>query len=455
MASKPLWKKYRRAFIMTSPAKEELFNAKLQALKKRIEEKAGKTTAQLYQEREKRIRDAVEHRQPDRVPVRLETHAFPACYAGLSMADIFYKPAAWKKAVHKTILDFEPDIYQVTSGGTSGETLELLAPKHLRWPGGNLPPDISHQSVEQEYMKQDEYDLFLDDPTDYTLRFVIPRSFEGLAALTKLPYMADRFTLLPNMTSLLIRDEFKGVLRTLQKAGQAQARTERVLSTLDDEMAYLGFPQASHGGGAAGAPFDLLSDLYRGMRGAMLDMYRCPEKMLDACERILQRRMAAARSAPPSTRGNPRRSFTALHRGAEGFMSRKQFEKFYWPGLRRAMECTIELGIVPFIFCEGEFGDRLEYFLELPKGKVICLFDRTDIFRAKEILRDHVCIAGNVPASLLQLGSPEDVEEYCARLIRVCGKGGGFILSAGSSIDEAKPENLKAMMYSPRKFPVE
>ena len=26
----------------------------------------------------------------------------------------------------------------------------------------------------------------------------------------------------------------------------------------------------------AGAPFDVVSDFLRGMRGAMLDMYRCP-----------------------------------------------------------------------------------------------------------------------------------------------------------------------------------
>ncbi|MBN1191700.1 MAG: hypothetical protein JXA46_18245 [Dehalococcoidales bacterium] len=440
---------------MAIPGKPETITENLRVLRKEIEEKTGKTTEQLYEEREKRVKDAIEHRQPDRVPVRLETHAFPAVYAGLTMADIFYNPAAWKEATRKAIVDYEPDIYQVSSGGTAGEALDLLGPNHLKWPGGNLPPDISHQNIDQEYMKQDEYDLFLDDPTDFTLRYVIPRAFEGLAPLSKLPYVADKFTLIPMMTSILTTPEFRGLIRTLLKAARAQARTEEILSGLDDEMAYLGFPQASHGGGAAGAPFDLLSDLYRGMRGSMLDMYRCPDKMLLACERILQRRIAAAKAEPPSRRGNPRRSFIALHRGAEGFMSRKQYEKFYWPGLKRAMECSIELGIVPIIFCEGEFGDRLEYFLELPKGKVICLFDRTDMIRAKEILRDHVCISGNVPASLLQLGSPQDVEEYCAKLIRFCGKGGGFILSAGSSIDEAKPENLKALMESPQKIPVD
>ncbi len=439
---------------MVTPDKPETSKKNLQTLRREIEEKTGKTPEQLYEEREKRVRDAIKLREPDRVPVRLETHAFPAPYAGISMAAAFYDPAAWKEATKKTILDFAPDIYQVTSGGTAGETLELLDPKHLKWPGGALPPDVSHQSIEQEYMKQDEYDLFLDDPTDYTLRYILPRSFGGLAPLAGLPYLADRFTNFPNMASIFDTAEFKGLFKMLVKAGKAQARTAKIMADFDNEMALLGFPQASHGGGAAGAPFDLLSDLYRGMRGTMLDMYRCPDKLLAACDRILQRRMKAARLAGPSSRGNPKRSFTALHRGAEGFMSRKQYEKFYWPGLKQALECTIEVGIVPIVFCEGEFGDRLEYFLELPKGKVICLFDRTDMFRAKAVLKDHVCIAGNVPASLLQIGSPQEVEEYCAKLIKVCGKGGGFILSAGSSIDEAKPANLKALVDSPRKYSV-
>lgn len=103
-------------------------------------------------------------------------------------------------------------------------------------------------------------------------------------------------------------------------------------------------------------------------------------------------------------------------------MSRKQFEKFYWPGLKQALQHTIKMGIVPIVFCEGRFGDRLEYFLELPRGKVICLFDQTDMFRAKEVLRNHVCIAGNVPSSLLQISTPQEVEEYCTKLIKVCGK---------------------------------
>ena len=72
--------------------------------------------------------------------------------------------------------------------------------------------------------------------------------------------------------------------------------------------------------------------------------------------------------------------------------------------------------------------------------------------RAKEVLGGHVCIMGNVPSSLLQIGSPQEVEDYCKNLIKVCGKGGGFILTNGSSIDEAKPANVKAMVDSVKKY---
>ena len=72
--------------------------------------------------------------------------------------------------------------------------------------------------------------------------------------------------------------------------------------------------------------------------------------------------------------------------------------------------------------------------------------------RAKEVLGDHACIMGNVPPGLLQVGSPQEVEEYCKKLIKVCGKGGGFILANGSAMDTARPANVKAMIDSVKKF---
>ena len=106
----------------------------------------------------------------------------------------------------------------------------------------------------------------------------------------------------------------------------------------------------------------------------------------------------------------------------------------------------IERGGTMCVFFEGDFTKKLEYLLELPKGKMIVRLDSTDIYKAKEILKGHHCIQGNVPSSLLQAGTVDDVKEYCKKLIDDIGKDGGFILSPRSSTDEVKPENLKAMI---------
>jgi hypothetical protein len=417
-----------------------------------VDEKSGKTPAELYGEREKRVRDAIALRQPDRVPVDLRMTYFPARYTGIPISTAYYDAAAWKDAVIKTIVDYEPDLWMCASGNSPGAAMEALGPTQTKWPGGPLPPNVSHQAIDVEVMREDEYGLFLSDAGDYTVRYLLPRAYEALAPLASLPSLSDRLVGFGAMTPMFTRQEFRKLARALLKAGQETEKWQMASGNLEEETAALGFPPHGHMGGAGGAPFDAVSDFYRGMRGAMLDMYRHPDELIAMCDRLLQWRISRAVPADPKKRGNPKRLFLALHRGAEGFMSKKQFEKFYWPGLKKAMMTSIELGYVPMPFCEGAYGDRLEYFLELPKGKVVAHFDLTDMFRAKEVLKDHTCIMGNVPSSLLQVGSSQDVDEYCRKLIKVCGKGGGFILTNGSSIDEAKPENIRAMVESVRKY---
>ena len=201
------------------------------------------------------------------------------------------------------------------------------------------------------------------------------------------------------------------------------------------------------------APFDAVSDFLRGMQGTMLDMFRQPDKLIQATEKILSRTLQTISAFPPPTEED-NRIFMPLHRGSDGFMSLKQFEKFYWPGLRTVILALVDAGYIPGIFFEGNWTARLEYLLELPRGKVLGHFDSTDIFRAKEILGGHMCIRGNVPSSILETGTPDDVKNYCKTLIDVVGKDGGLIVCPRSSMDAAKPENLKAMIDFTREYGV-
>jgi uroporphyrinogen-III decarboxylase len=85
---------------------------------------------------------------------------------------------------------------------------------------------------------------------------------------------------------------------------------------------------------------------------------------------------------------------------------------------------------------------------------VVWWFDQTDIFRAKEILGDTACICGNVPSSLLLKGTPADIKEHCRRLIEVVGENGGYILTSGAIMNQAKADNIRAMMEAAKEYGV-
>jgi len=406
----------------------------------------NKTPQQLYEERVSRIEDAIRLKIPDRVPVAFSLGYFPAKYAGITCEDAFYNAAKWKEAAIKTVVDFEPDAY-LGVGPDSGEALEALDFKQMVWPGHGTSPHHTHQFVEGEYMKADEYDQLFEDPTGFILRTYLPRTCGNLEAFHRLPHLS---ILLFSPTMLLGMPGFDGVAESLSKARQALSRRNAEISSLGEDLKQLGFPAFSHA--ATFAPFDVVSDRLRGMRGIMLDMFRQPDRILKACEKFLPIVLGLA-VAMARINGNPR-VFIPLHRGADGFMSLKQFETFYWPTLKRLILGLIDAGLTPCPFIEGSYNSRLEYFLEIPRGKMLGYFDASDIFRVKEILGNHLCIMGNVPPSLLQTGSVQDVKEYCKKLIDVVGKDGGFILAPRSAIDEVKPVNLKAMIDFTKEYGV-
>jgi uroporphyrinogen-III decarboxylase len=228
------------------------------------------------------------------------------------------------------------------------------------------------------------------------------------------------------MTTFFTNPEFVKLVKKVKKAGDELAKYRKAFGDLQEDFAELGFPSMSHPGGAGVAPFDVLSSFLRGMKGSMLDMYRQPKNVIKACEFILETRVANAKPADPKARGNPKRAFMPLWRGDKSFMSQQQFEKFYWPTLKKTMLADIKLGFVPMPVFEAHFGDRLECMLELPKGKACAVVEWMDVKQAKEILGGHCCIIGNVPKSL-RYASISEMTDYYKDLIKVCGKGGGFM----------------------------
>jgi hypothetical protein len=411
-----------------------------------------KAAEQQIAEKEKRIMDAIRMKIPDRVPVICSLGYFVAKYTGIPSSAAYYDFPAWLAAYKKTIPDFPADLVFV-QGFTPGTALEILKPHSMRWPGFNLDKYSSHQSVEVEGMKADEYDAFLQDSSDFKLRINFSRAADDLAGLAELPKISEMgwgSGGAQQLAMALSSPKIARAVSVLQRTGREMRKYQRRQAQFAQMLLDMGVPQYTNY--AAMPPYDLLSFGIRGMSGLMTDMFRQPDKVLAACDKILQ--VTLDRPDPKPNQFRNIRVFMTVTRGSDNFLSKKQFDRFYWPTFRKLVHTLIGKGMTPCIFFEGNCDSRMEYLLEFPKGSMLVHLDWTDIFRAKDILRDHLCIQGNVPSTLLQTGTVQDVKDYCKKLIDYVGKGGGFILSPRSSTESVKPANLKAMIEFTKEYGV-
>jgi uroporphyrinogen-III decarboxylase len=412
----------------------------------------GKPARQLRQERQKRLNDATDLKVPDRVPTRCWMGNLPARCAGIPCSAAYYDFNAWYNAYAEALQKFRPDILGA-DGFISGAALEILEPKTMRWPGHGADPNHGFQSIEVNSLQADEYDIYMQDPTDFLLRHHLSRVSSSLTGMAALPPLY-RLLAGPHPEQLAAKafaqPQVSKALATLVKAGREMRklyRQQAKFKKLIEGYGYYNPPEAF-----ALPPFDIVSHSLRGMTGTMYDMFRQPDKLIELCEFILKKTLETI-ELKPDENGRIEVMMTNT-RGSDDFMSTKQFDKFYWPTFKKQVLALCARGGTPRIFFEGKFDSRVEYLLEFPKGKFVARFDATDIFRAKEILKDHCCIEGNVPASLLQVGSKDDVIAYCKKLIDVVGKDGGYILTPRSSTDEVKPENLIAMIEFTKEYGV-
>lgn len=402
-----------------------------------------------YKARVKRISDAIQLKKPDRVPVmpRFALEGFPAAYCGYIARDIWYDVDKAIDTATRCTRELQFDV-KIAASAPQGRVYEILEEKQRKWPGHGVPDDNGVQFIEGEYMKADEYDAYIFDESDFRLRTYLPRVWGAAEPLKQL--------VVGNVRSFGI-PEVQAALNKLMQAGEETRKYEGKINAANKKLTELGFP--SFGGPAqlGGAPFDQLGDNLRGQRGICVDMFRQPDKLLEALDMLTKKRLLRIRQSaemPSLLGGSPIVGF-ALHKGADGFMSDEQFRTFYWPSLRTICLALIEEGFVPQLRAQGGYNSRLEAICDLPKGKVIWCFSDTDMERAKDVLGDIACLEGNVPLAIINTGTPEDTIAYCRHLIDTAGKDGGFLLNTSGSVDHlGKIANVLAMVRCAREYGV-
>ena len=417
-----------------------------------IHEMAEGDARVAYDARRQRILDCIALKQPDRMPVVLYATFWLAKYGGLTCKELMYDYEKTAAVATRAIEEFEPDavapLVQITAAGRS---LEAIGFKQLQWPGHGVGDNQPFQYLDREYMKAEEYDDFLFDPTGYYLRTYLPRvasAFEGFEDLPSFPGL-HYFRLVAG-----IRPFAKpSVKAALQKVIAAAEEVETFIghaTAWNQDAARRGYPLIN--GAVAVSPYDFVADYFRGATGMMKDLFRHKDKLLalldKASDFLTRQTIATAKASGQDIVQIP------IHWAPDAFMSGKQFETFWWPPFRKMMMGMIDAGLVPMPLWEADCTKRLEIIRDVPAGKCIYWFERTDMGRAFEVLGDTVALRGNISPSLLTTGKPDEVDAAVKHLVdTVWAKGGNLILDAAFGIpDETPVENVRAMFDAARRY---
>jgi hypothetical protein len=411
----------------------------------------NKQAEQLYKTRVTRFIKAISLEEGDRVPCNLPVGWFPAYYAGYDLHTVMYDYEKQKKAWLKFMYDFgDMDSFGGPGLVLPAKALEILGHNMHKWPGHGLAKDVpSYQFVEGEYMKKDEYDHLIQDPSDFWLRVFMPRQAEVFKPLANFMHLNPMIGLPIGTVPALSTPEMQAMFKKIWAAAEEMNKWIRTAGEVSAIALAEGYPPFN-GSGFSGAPFDMLTDFSRGTQGIFMDMFRQPGKIHEAMERLLPIMIEdAIKSADNSL--SPV-LMMPLHKGEKGFMSPKQFDEFYWPTFKKVLLGIIDEGLVPMPFAEGNYIPRLEVIQDMPKGSIVWYFEYMDMAHAKRTVGKKNCIMGNLPISIMVTGTEKDVKEGCRKLIEDCAPGGGYILTSAASMDQGKVENLHAMMDAAKEY---
>ncbi len=334
-----------------------------------------------YQAREKRVWDVIRLKKPDRVPIVCYDEYFSLKQGGLTPADAYYNVERASQVFVEQVIKFNWDMVSLF-GNLPGEVGEEIGLTSNKWAGYNLPSNQEFQYVEKEYLLADEYDQFLRDPGDFIVRKMWPRMATGLEPFGSFPsllMMSHAYTPIYDLAMLAGQPDVREMLEKLISIGEKMnvynAGLDRTVQALMEKGMPVFVETPAH------APFDWISDYFRGIKGTMLDMYYRPDKLKAAVDlitpRMIEYTIQTAREVGVDYVSIP------LHRGADPFMSNKQYAEFYWPGLNALLLALIDAEITPMPYWEGSYTNRLEFLAELPPGKIWGHFDVVDMKKAK------------------------------------------------------------------------
>ncbi len=381
----------------------------------------------LYTERLNRYVTAMRNEKPDMVPIRPFVAEFTAKYAGMTCQDVAHDYTKAFEAAVKCAKDFDWDAVVANMVYVWTGLAQAAGLRYYAIPGIHIPANKGFQYREppenEAFMKADEYDELIDDPTAFLYNTWLPR------VSTEVSQIGHGSTYRNNVALV------KSAMAMMQYFYAFGPQIARLRSECGTAGAIAGIFKA---------PFDIIADKLRGYLGLVHDMHTQPQKVLQACEALIPHLVhVGLTTADP---GNLLPIGYWMHRGCVPFFNPKQFESHYWPTLKPCIEEFWKNGHQTLFYAEGRWKYHFDTFRELPDRSIVFHCDQDDIFEVHRALHDKFAISGGIPNMMLSWGTADEVRQFCRRVIKEVAADGGYIMDAGAIMqDDTSIENMKAM----------
>jgi hypothetical protein len=389
-----------------------------------------------YQERLRRYTTALRNEKPDCVPIRPFVAEFTAQYAGFTCQEVTHDYEKAFIAARKCASEFDWDAVVSNMVYVWTGLTEAIGLKYYAVPGMHIPANTGFQyrepAEEDAFMKADEYDKLIDDPTGFLFNVWLPRVSRDVVR----PGHPNTYR---NNLSFL-----KGGMAMLAYFN-AFGRQNALLRSESGTVSAIA--------GILKAPFDILADKLRGYVGLTMDMIEQPEKVLAACEALAPHLLHVA-----MTSGDPEKQVPIgfwMHRGCVPFVSPGQFHSHYWSTLKPIIQELWRNGRQTLFYAEGNWDHHLDSFAELPDRSIVYHVDQGDIFQARRKLGHKFCLSGGIPNFLLSYGTTDQVRAHCRKVIEGVATEGGYIADASAIMqNDTNAENMRAMTQAVREYGV-
>jgi uroporphyrinogen-III decarboxylase len=389
-----------------------------------------------YQARFNRYVTAMRNEKPDMVPIRPFVAEFTGRYSGHSCQQLAHDYNMAFDAACKCAADFDWDAVVANMVYVWTGLTQAIGLKYYGVPGIDVPANMGFQYLEppedEAFMRADEYDQLIEDPTGFLYNVWLPR------VVTPLNRIGDPVTSDHNLSLL------KGGMAMMQYFMSFPGQIDRLRRESGTASAIAGIFKA---------PMDIIADKLRGYLGLVDDLMQQPDKVLAACEALMPYLYTVAKTTADPTKNVPIGYW--MHRGCVPFVTPDQFSNIYWPTVKPIIEELWADGHQTLFYAEGSWDHHLEAFAELPDLSIVYHVDQGDIFKAHEVLGHKFCLSGGIPNFLLAFRPPTEVQEYCRKVIDGVARDGGYILDASAIVqNDATVENMRAMTEFVRDYGV-